>query len=210
MLNLLLEGKHNLMLRRILRWFFSLSCLLLLTGLVTACSLFGGSGSGSATPTTAPSVSLTTYSGDGFTIGYPAGWKVSKNQTTVTFTDPQGIASLAVSTVNNVDGALPSTSVVQAGMLLFKSRVKNYQTVNGATTVQVAGDTWSQGAATGDLVPPGQSASVNVKTVVIADNHPAHTTSTKAYTIVYATGSQVFDLANQGYFQPMLQSFNFA
>ncbi len=198
------------MLQRILRWFFSVSCLLLLAGLVTACDLFGGSGSATPTPTAAPATSLTSYSGDGFTIGYPVGWKVSKNQSTVTFTDPQGIASMSVSTVNNVDGALPSSSVVQGGMLLFKSRVKNYQTVDVAATTQVAGDSWSQGAATGDLVPPGQSASVNVKAIVIADNHPAHTTSTKAYTLVYLTGSQVFDLANQGFFQPMLQSFKFA
>src|SRR5689334_3742287 len=102
------------MLQRILRWSFSISCLLLLAGLVSACDLFGSPGTGTTTPTptAAPASSLTTYNGDGYTVGYPAGWKISKNQNTVTFTDPQGIASFAVSTVSNVGGALPSTSVV--------------------------------------------------------------------------------------------------
>jgi hypothetical protein len=48
---------------------------------------------------------------------------------------------------------------------------------------------------------------VNVKIVVDADNHPASSPSTRTYAIRYATGSQVEDLANTVYFQPMLQFF---
>lgn len=182
--------------------------LLLLTVLFAACGLSGSTST--ATPTPTPTASaLTTYKGDGFTIGYPAGWTVSTQQGgIVTFTAPQGAASLYVKAVPNPNGILPSDVVVQGGLQVFKARAKNYNAMPLPSSTTVGGDTWSEGAATGDVDISGQS--VNVQTVVIADNHPAKAVSTKAYTIVYATGSQVFDLANQGYFQPMLQSFKFA
>src|SRR5690242_6142424 len=71
-------------------------CSLLLVLVLAACSLGGGSPgtastttsgktpatshptSVSAQPTSAPATSLTTYTGDGFTIGYPQGWTVMK------------------------------------------------------------------------------------------------------------------------------------
>lgn len=196
---------------RTTRWIVPFPLVLILAGLFTACSIPGTSStSTTATPAPTQPPALTNYSGNGFTIGYPAGWKVTTKETTVTFTDPQGVASLVVNTINNPGGAIPSKNVVQAGLQVFKQRAKNYQTVSIASTTSLAGDTWDQGAATGDVTINGQSTPVNVKSIVIADNHPAQAANTKNYTIVYVTGSQVFDLANQGYFQPMLQSFKFA
>jgi hypothetical protein len=151
-----------------------------------------------------------TYTGNGYTIGYPKGWKIGNKGNAITFTDPQGIASLAVGTNSNPNGVVPPTSILEFGLQLFKSNSKNYHRLQSASTATVGGDTWSQGAATGDIVPTGQTASVTVKSVVIADNHPANSPETNAFTIVYATGQQVFDLADTGYFQPMLQSFKFA
>src|SRR5579863_3991810 len=198
---------NTLMQQHTIRWLLSLPLLLLLAGLFSACDLGGSSSTSTPTPTPAASA-LTTYKGDGFTIGYPATWKVSTKQGIVTFTDPQGVASLYVKAVPNPNGLLPSDVIVQGGLQVFKARAKNYQAMPLPSSTTVAGDTWSEGAATGNLEINGQT--INVQTVVIADNHPAKSASTKAYTIVYATGSQVFDLANQGYFQPMLQSFQFA
>ncbi len=192
--------------QRTIRWLLSLPLLLLLTGLFSACDLTGSS---TATPTpTSATPSLMTYKGDGYTIGYPATWKISTQQGIVTFSDPQGVASLYVSTVPNPNGTLPSSKIVQGGLQLFKARAKNYHAMPLPSSTTLAGETWSEGAATGDVEINGQT--VNIQTVALADNHPAKSVATKAYTIVYATGSQVFDLANQGYFQPMVQSFKFA
>lgn len=187
---------------------FSFS-ILLLAMLVSACS-FGGSGGGTPTPTpTATTASLTTYKGADFTVSYPQNWKVKSDSTGVTFTDPSGIAYFQVHEAPDPDGLISASNEVTLGLDTFKSQAKNYQQQNIASTTTIAGETWNQGAATGDITPSGQSSPTNVKIIVVADNHPANSTSTKAFIIGYATGTQVFDLANSGYFQPMLQSFKF-
>ena len=173
----------------------------------------GGGTSGTATPTPTPSpvaTNLTTYTGDGYQIGYPQSWKVNQGSAgLVTFSDPQGIAYMAIHVAPNPNGTIPATSQVDLGLQAFKSQATNYQKLDIAATTSVGGDTWSQGAATGDVKPAGQPSPVPAKIIVIADNHPANDLSTRSFSIGYATGQQVFDLANTGYFQPMLQSFKF-
>jgi hypothetical protein len=188
---------------------FSFSILLL--AIVTSACSFGGSGSGSTptptpTPTTAP---LTAFKGTDFTINYPQNWKAKTDSTGVTFTDPSGIAYFQVHEAPDPDSLVSASQEVTLGLDAFKSQAKNYQQQSVASTTTVAGETWSQGAATGDITPSGQKTATNVKIIIIADNHPPSSSSTKAFIIGYATGTQVFDLANSGYFQPMLQSFKF-
>ena len=193
-------------------------CSLALALLLIACGGGGGESKPSptpmptATPTPSPTPvrSLITYAGSGYTIEYPRGWKVSSGANgLVTFTDPQGIAYLSVATAPNPNGAIPATDLVNLGLQGFKSQAKNYQRLEVAPTTTVGGDTWSQGAATGDVTRSGQPSPVTMKVVVIADNHPAHTLTTDAFTIAYGTAQQLFDLAFSAYFQVMLQSFNF-
>jgi len=88
-----------------------------------------------------------------------------------------------------------------------KSKLKNPKTETVAPTTMVGGDTWNQRAVSGDATVNGQTA--NIKLVVIADNHPESSPSTKGFIIVYGTAKQLFDAANSTYFQPMLQSFKF-
>ena len=160
------------------------------------------------TPTTIPT--LTTYKGNGYTIDYPKGWKVTAGTDgIVSFSDPNGIAYLAITSQPNPQGVISSSRLVDTGLQVFKSQVKNYQQVDSASSTTVAGDTWSQGSATGDITPEGQTSTVPAKVIVIADNHPANSLSTRGYTIAYGTGQQVFPLADSGYFQPMLKSFAF-
>jgi hypothetical protein len=188
---------------------------LLLALLVTACG--GSSATSTPTPTPtpspspAPSQNFVTYNGNGYTINYPQGWSVTKGDAgLVTFKDPSGIAYLYVEVIPNPNGIVPASNQVNTGLEVFKSKSKNYQKVDIAPTTTLAGDTWSQGAATGDVVPSGQTSAVTAKTVIIADNHPASSPSTKGYSIAYVTGQQVFELANTTVFQPMLQSFKFS
>ncbi len=193
------------------RWLSLCVCTICITFFLAGCSLFGGGSptTGTTVITPTPTPSLTTYSGDGFSISYPKTWQAKQSSDGVTFSDPNGIAYLSIRTSPNPNELIPASTVVDTALQAFKSQAKNYQSVNVPATTTLAGSTWSQGAATGDVTPSGQSTSVNVKIVVIADNHPAHSISSKAFAIGYATGSQVFDLANTAYFQPMLQSFKF-
>lgn len=189
-------------------WLALLLCSLILTLALVACG-FGSSSPGSSSTSTTSSTTFVSYSGDGFTITYPQGWKANKENTGATFSDPNGIAYLTIRTSQNPLGLLSTDAQVNVGLQAFKSQAKNYQQVDVPATTTIAGENWRQGAATGDLVPQGKSTAVNVKLVVDSDNHPAQQATTKAYIIAYATGSQVFDLATTTYFQPMLQSFKF-
>lgn len=188
-----------------------LLCGLIITLLLAAC---GGGSSSSATPTPKPTpsptpASPTTYTGDGYTINYPQGWKITKSESTgtVTFADPVGIYNLSVAVTPNPGGAASKDTLVDAAVTGAKSKLKNPQTETIAPTTMVGGDTWSQRAVSGDATVNGQTATV--KLVVIADNHPANSPSTKAFIIVYGTAKQLFDQANSAYFQSMLQSFKF-
>ncbi|MDQ6644337.1 MAG: hypothetical protein M3Y76_07795 [Chloroflexota bacterium] len=199
---------------------------LLLALVLSACS--GGGSNGSATPTPIltrtstptplPPLSptpflasgLTTYTGKGYTIGYPQHWNVSTSREgIVTFTDPQGVVYLNVKVTPNPTGAVSASNQVTLALQAIKTQTRNYQKVDSPPTASVGGETWSQGAATGDMTVPGQSSSLPGKVVVIADNHPAHAVTTNSFIIAYATAHQFFDLLDSAYFQPMLRSFTF-
>ena len=213
-----LQRKHPLVVTT-MYGVYGLTLLLFLT----ACSGFGGGPSGGTptptplptptptqTPTPLPVSSLTMYQGKGYTIGYPKGWMVTAGTDgIVSFSDPNGIAYLAITSQPNPQGGIPASRLVDTGLQVFKSQVQNYQQVDIAPTTTIAGENWNQGSATGDFTPQGQTSTVPAKVIVLADNHPANSLTTRGYTIAYGTGQQVFDLANQGYFQPMLNSFTF-
>ncbi|MBO0780957.1 MAG: hypothetical protein J2P37_19215 [Ktedonobacteraceae bacterium] len=195
---------------RVKSWFILLVGGIMLSFLLTACSLdflgLGGS-TPKATPTT-PTSSLTTYQGDGFTIGYPQGWKVSKNGSQVQFTDTTGAVNLIVQTAPNPGGTVPADTFIQGGLQGFKGTAKNYKEESIAPTTTVNGVTWNQGAASGDVTESGQTA--NAKLVVMVTNHPEHDPATKAFMLIYGSPTAAFDLSNTSYFQPMVQSFKFS
>lgn len=127
----------------------------------------------------------------------------------VTFSDPQGVVYLSIKVTPNPTGSVSASNQVDLTLQGIKTQTRNYNRVNVSPTRTVAGDTWSQGAATGDITVPGQSSSEAGKIVVLADNHPAKTLNTKSFIIAYATANQFFTLIDNAYFQPMLQSFKF-
>ncbi len=107
-------------------------------------------------------------------------------------------------------GVISSSHLVDVGMQVFRSQVQNYQQADVAPTTTLAGETWNQGSATGDITPEGQTSTVPAKVIVLATNHPTASPSRRGYTIAYGTGQQIFDLTNHAYFQPMLNSFQFS
>ena len=195
--------------------FVLVACSLLLAMLLAACGGTTSSPTPTPTPTPPPSPTpsptsssgLTTYSGQGYTIGYPVGWKVNAQATKVTFVDATGVYSLTIATAPNPGGTISPDTIASTGVSLAEAGLKNSQTVNVPSTTTVGGESWVQKSVSGMATQNGQN--VDVQAVVIADNHPANSPMTNSFTIVYLTATQLFSTANTTYFQPMLQSFKF-
>jgi hypothetical protein len=211
------------------RFRLSLSvCSLLLALLLSACSL-GGSSTGTVAttssgntpaatqstsvpiqPTSAPAASLTTYTGNGFTIGYPVGWtseKASLSAASVIFLDPTRTIEFIVTVTPNPN-ANSATSVALDPLLHSMQAKPHYQPVALAPTTTVGGETWDQIGAIGDVPSSGQPQSIKV--IALAINRPAHDANTKMYKIQFSTPTKDFDQTDSTTFQPMVQSFKFA
>ncbi len=174
----------------------------------TATSQPSSSPTAASTPTTSTSsTTLTTYTGKGYSIGYPQGWKVNTSGNSVVFTDSSGVYNFTLVTSPNPGGIASPDTIVNAGVNGVKGSLTNTQTVNVPASTTIGGDTWVQKSITGDSSAAGQTGTVQM--VVASDNHPANSPSTNSYTIIYATLQATFDAANGQYFQPMLQSFKF-
>jgi hypothetical protein len=202
-------------------------CSLLLACLLTACSLGGGStGTASSTtsgntpatphataipaqPTSAPVAHLTSYTGNGFRIGYPAGWtieKASPSAASVIFVDPTRTIEFIVTVTPNPN-ANSATSVALDPLLHSMQAKPHYQKVDLAPTTTVGGETWDQIGAIGDLPSNGQPLSIKV--IALAINRPAHDANTKMDKIQFSALAKDFDQMESTTFQPMLQSFTF-
>jgi len=200
-------------------WMFvSLSSLILIV-LLTACG--GGGGSASATPTPVPptptatatpaqSTQMQTYTGTGFTISYPADWKVQTEQTAIVFSDAQQMNTLTIATAPNPGGVASASAVLATSLAAAEQTLKatNVQPVSGLpATTTVGGDTWAQSGVTGTVTDKGIAVSVEV--VGLAVNHPASSPSTKTFEIYYVSPALTFQQESAAVFQPMLQSFKF-
>jgi hypothetical protein len=196
-----------------------LACSMLLVLLVAACGSSGATSGSTPTPTLSPTPSptpvvsptsaanLTTYTGSGYTIGYPQGWKANASGKSVVFSDSSGIYSLTIVIAPDPAGAISPDTVVNTAIEAVKNTVTNPQTVNVPSSTSIGGDTWTQKSIAGTSSAAGQSGTVQI--VVASDNRPANSPSTNSFTITYETLQATFDAANTQYFQPMLQSFKF-
>jgi len=208
----------------------------MLTLLIAACSTSGQGTTTIPTPTPTPAPALTSYSGEGYTIGYPKGWKyqkytaqniptdtfigsyiksfssvapqVAQQVPIVTFTDSLGVNTLTIGVVPNPNGTISSQTALGVATSAFQSAVKIYKKESTAAQTTVGGQTWDQTAATGNITQQGTS--IDAKTVALISNYPAQSPSTKLYFIVYAGPALTFDNVNSTGFQPMLQSFKFS
>lgn len=173
----------------------------------TATSQSAASPTAATTPTTSTSATMTTYTGSGYSIDYPQGWKVNAAGKSVVFTDSTGIYNFTIVTSPNPGGIASPDTVVNAGINGVKGTLTNTQTVDVPASTTIGGDTWVQKSIAGNSTTGGQTGMVQM--VVASDNHPANSPSTNSFTIIYATLQATFQAANGQYFQPMLQSFKF-
>ena len=180
--------------------------------ILAACEV-GGDYTPVATPIPTPTVipvHLYTYRGQGYSIGYPQNWIVSQaNNGAVTIMNPQGLAFMVVEVLPNSDGELTAHAEIENTLRTNTFNLVAYRQISISPTVVVGGDTWSQGAADGNIVVKNRSISVAGEMVLIADNHPASSPTTNMFVIRYAAAQAVIDVANITYFQPMLKSFKF-
>ena len=197
------------------------SCAIICTIFLAACGGGSTASNPTPTPTTAAKPSPTTpptttppatagfvtYTGSGFTIKYPQGWKANPAGKGIGFADPSDIYNLTILITPDPGGLASPDTVVNASIQGVKGTFKNPQTVNVPATVTIGGDSWVQKSISGDFSFGGQSGVVQL--VVASDNHPANSPSTNSFTVIYATLQATFDTANAQYFQPMLQSFKF-
>ena len=189
-------------------------CCMILALLLVACG--GGTTSTptpaptpqpSPTPSPTPTPGLTVYTGNGYSISYPQGWKVTPSSKQVTFTGASGVYNLTIVVSPNPNGIADASTVANAGIEATKKTMKNPQTETLPPTTTVGGDSWVQKSITGTETSSGQS--VDIQVVVISDNHPTNSANTQNFTIIYGTEKSLFATANTSYFQPMLQSFKF-
>jgi hypothetical protein len=203
-------------------------CSLLLVCLLSACSFGGGStGTASTTtssstpattpatsvparPTSAPVSSMKTYTGNGFTIDYPAGWTVTEEgRGQVMIVNQQaGQAGSLIIGINPAGGKVPATAMIQFALIGFMA-LPHYQKVDIASKATVGGDSWDQIAATGDVQVAGQAQLVSYESVAMADVHPATSPTARGFEIRYTTDASRFAQMSASSFQPMLQSFKF-
>ncbi len=197
--------------KQISRWIMPAFCTAILAILLVACDTgIGGSTSTPApkpspTPTAAP---FSIYLGTGYTILYPKGWSVTNaSGGTVRFKDSTGTNNLAVVVSPDPKGHASANALVDASIKVAKSQLKNPQTEPVPPATTIGGDSWSQKSVSGTTTQKGQSMVEQL--VVIADVHPAKSTASKGFVIVYGTAKPHFDQASTTYFQSMLQSFKF-
>lgn len=189
----------------------SLSALALLSiVLLAACSIPGSSAS-SSTPTAIPSPTpaMATYRGDGYTIDYPKDWTKSVTSGQITFQDSLGANALGVVAVANPNGLAQPSTVLDATIAssVKGANMTNTSPANLPASVSLAGETWVQKGTTGTVSKGGASTSFEV--VVLATNHPAHSSTTKIFEFVYAGPLVGSTLADAQIFQAMLASFKF-
>lgn len=202
---------------RYLKLCFSIStfCALALCFVLVGCS---GSDNTTSKPaptataavtlTSAPSVKLTSVTGDGFTLGYPSDWTSNKSAVgaaSILALSPvtTGSTSMLTETVVGTK-SVSTTGSVQGALQGVQGQATNFHKKNVPATVTINGTTWDQGAATAT----DPSAGTDIVVYVISTKFPGN--ANKLVTIIRIARAADFDKVNSEDFQPMLASFKFA
>ncbi len=149
-------------------------------------------------------VSLQTYKGNGYTIGYPQDWTLKNQGRVTTFSKQDTTAVLAIEIDDNPQGASADSVIDIATQNGNKSgNLKDVQPHQISATAQFGGETWLQRA-----FDATNAHGVKITIVYLLANHQAGSTM-KIFVIVFAAPVDGFDQANTDFFQPMTKSFAF-
>jgi len=211
--------------QRAARYPISILCLLTFCFVLSACGTGGADTTTTSAPlvnatptpippTPTPTVTLSPVTGDGYTIGSPAGWTSKKSTLSSSaslFQLSQGgndLTSLVVETVTATAAISPAAfspaNSVKGGLSGLQGQAKNFQAKSVPATVTIGNIKWDQGAAT-----TGDPASgTNSTFYFLSTKFPGN--ANKLVTIICTAKTSDFDKANTESFQPMLLSFKFA
>lgn len=178
---------------------------MLILFMIPASCLFGACSSGA--PGANTGTDLTTYSGNGYSIGYPQGWNVQTNNGQVIFTNTTAEATFIINEATNPGERASASAAATGGINGLKGSVTHFQADQTAPTTMIGGTIWYQQEGTGDVAQNGQT--INAKFVVLTTNYPSHSSATKLYVIVYDSPTATFNQTTTDAFQPMTQSFKF-
>jgi hypothetical protein len=197
-----------------------LLCFLLLLLALVACddaSSGGATSAASASPTTPqlqitppPPVATVTfqmYTGSTFALHYPQNWVVRTAGTVMSLSDASGTYNLTVNVQPNAGGKVSASQLAETSLAGVKASLSHPQRVFIASTVTLAGTTWSQRAISGTTLTNG--VQVEREVIILATNHPGHASGTLGVVLVYMGVKQTFAQARKTYFAPILQSFAF-
>ena len=178
------------------KWVSFLVSILALTLFLVACGSSGGSTTTTPAPTPTPTSTGVTYTGNGYTLTYPAGWTQSGPQSLAVFTNNSDPDATFTVTVTPKTILTNQTTELDAAIRALKNNANFTQT--NTTTTSIGGDSWKEQDAT--FNQNGQ----NVKAAIIADEH-----SNNVFVITLKDKAGSYDQTNSTAFQPMLNSFKF-
>lgn len=150
-------------------------------------------------------LNLNSYTGDGYSIGYPVNWQRTQVPVDRMFGGSpvfqNNNASLLV--YGTID-VFPSSQIVN-DYINNSVNFSGYKKVTVPPTTTVNGVLWSQGA----LVKPNPQTGKTDKLMIFVAQNPDSAAKFKHFEIICQAPVENFDTINQTDFQPMLQSFRF-
>lgn len=184
------------------KWALRLLCILAFTLFLVACGNGESTTNTSSTSTPTPTPSGTTYTGNGYTLSYPVGWKVSSAGLATVFSsnsNPTATFSITVTPATPLTGL---DQLFTAAQDTLKTNPSYQQVTTDLPPTSIGGDTWQETGGT------YSQNSVQTKGVVLGDQHPASTGS--VFIITLTDKADSYDQTYSSGFQPMLQSFKFS
>jgi hypothetical protein len=140
------------------------ACCLILARLLFAC---GGGTTSTLTPAPTPQPSptpsptstpgLTLYTGKGYSISYPQGWRVDPVSHGIAFSDATDVYNLAIYVTPNPNGISDASTFANGAIGAVKNTLTNPQTETLPPTTTVDGDSWVQKSIFGTGTIYGQS-----------------------------------------------------
>jgi hypothetical protein len=151
---------------------------------------------------------MQTFTGNGFSIGYPQSWQKTTSNSQTVFEDATAGNAFTVVQTADPGGAASANTIASASIqAIARTVLKNAKTESVSSSISINGVTWSQRAVTGDVVVNNQT--VPAKLMLLVAVHPASAVASQAFQLFYVAPTFTFDQVNQLIFQPMLQSFKF-